>query len=377
MTVEAFLLLGVMLTLVAAVMLFLPAMMRGTLPLGVSVPASRTNEPVIRRAIRRYRTLVVIAWLVCLILLGVFSFTAAPALQVACILLFVLGQVVAYIVSRQLIVRAKHDGGWYEGVPVRIVADVTVGPSKDRGPVPAGWFAAALLLLAGSAAVVIVLYPSMPATVPTHWGLTGHANGFAAKGLWSVFGPLIIGAIVTSGLFALSFLGRVVPVRPLPGATPETNAQRAFQMRAAMSALIGRLLFVEAAILSWSAVIPWVAVGVPLLAVIGSLVGVLLIVVLLVAFMLRWRRLMRGDTRELANEAGTRAAVDSPDDDRFWKAGIFYVNRDDPALFVQRRFGVGWTLNLGHPAGVAIGVVVLVIVVTVLSIALSHVAPRG
>jgi uncharacterized membrane protein len=34
--------------------------------------------------------------------------------------------------------------------------------------------------------------------------------------------------------------------------------------------------------------------------------------------------------------------------DRYWRLGIFYVNRDDPALFVERRFGLGYTLNFGH-----------------------------
>ncbi len=38
-----------------------------------------------------------------------------------------------------------------------------------------------------------------------------------------------------------------------------------------------------------------------------------------------------------------------PDDDRHWRAGMRYVNPADPALFVQKRFGVGWTLNFGNP----------------------------
>ena len=38
------------------------------------------------------------------------------------------------------------------------------------------------------------------------------------------------------------------------------------------------------------------------------------------------------------------------DDDRFWKGGLFYVNRGDPALMVASRVGVGWTLNLANPA---------------------------
>lgn len=36
-------------------------------------------------------------------------------------------------------------------------------------------------------------------------------------------------------------------------------------------------------------------------------------------------------------------------DDRHWKWGMVYINRADPALLVEKRFGVGWTLNLGRP----------------------------
>jgi uncharacterized membrane protein len=35
--------------------------------------------------------------------------------------------------------------------------------------------------------------------------------------------------------------------------------------------------------------------------------------------------------------------------DRCWKAGIFCVNPADPALFVEKRLGIGYTLNFGNP----------------------------
>ncbi|MCL4452292.1 MAG: DUF5808 domain-containing protein [Candidatus Thermoplasmatota archaeon] len=34
-------------------------------------------------------------------------------------------------------------------------------------------------------------------------------------------------------------------------------------------------------------------------------------------------------------------------DDINWKAGVFYMNRDDRSLLVPKRFGYGYTLNLG------------------------------
>jgi uncharacterized membrane protein len=48
--------------------------------------------------------------------------------------------------------------------------------------------------------------------------------------------------------------------------------------------------------------------------------------------------------------AGGESGKPAPDrsDGRYWKAGIFYVNPGDPAVFVKKRFGFGWTLNFGH-----------------------------
>jgi uncharacterized membrane protein len=39
---------------------------------------------------------------------------------------------------------------------------------------------------------------------------------------------------------------------------------------------------------------------------------------------------------------------DHPTPDECWKAGIFYSNPDDPALFVRKRSGIGYTLNFGN-----------------------------
>jgi hypothetical protein len=34
--------------------------------------------------------------------------------------------------------------------------------------------------------------------------------------------------------------------------------------------------------------------------------------------------------------------------DKCWKWRIFYVNRDDPKIFVPKRYGIGYTLNFGN-----------------------------
>lgn len=42
--------------------------------------------------------------------------------------------------------------------------------------------------------------------------------------------------------------------------------------------------------------------------------------------------------------------------------GAFYINRDDPSIFVEKRFGIGYTINFGNPKAVALLVAFLAII---------------
>ncbi len=53
------------------------------------------------------------------------------------------------------------------------------------------------------------------------------------------------------------------------------------------------------------------------------------------------------------------------DDDQYWYGGFFYNNPDDPAMFVPKRFGLGWTLNFGHPRARLFLITMLVLVLVV------------
>ena len=75
----------------------------------------------------------------------------------------------------------------------------------------------------------------------------------------------------------------------------------------------------------------------------GAVVLGIATVVLTVALILALLRMGQG---------GNRMAPGGPAGDRTpdacWKWGLFYINRKDPALFVEKRFGVGYTVNLGN-----------------------------
>ena len=89
------------------------------------------------------------------------------------------------------------------------------------------------------------------------------------------------------------------------------------------------------------------------------LMGGLLIAIVLVLF---WHP-QRSRTKTSTSADRQRTDAFFRDDDRYWYAGFFYNNPDDPAVFVPKRYGLGWTLNFGHPQArlVLIGMLLLVL----------------
>ena len=61
------------------------------------------------------------------------------------------------------------------------------------------------------------------------------------------------------------------------------------------------------------------------------------------------------------------------DNSQFWRAGVFYVNRNDPRLMVEKRSGLGMTFNFAHPiAWLLLGGLIAIIFAIILI--LPHVA---
>jgi len=109
----------------------------------------------------------------------------------------------------------------------------------------------------------------------------------------------------------------------------------------------------------------------PALLVIG---GVLIAIVLV----LFWHPQR---SRKKTSTSADRQLADAVfrDDDRYWSGGFLYNNPDDPALFVPKRFGLGWTLNFGHPQArlVLIATLLLPLVIVFLTVLISGTAPVG
>jgi len=69
----------------------------------------------------------------------------------------------------------------------------------------------------------------------------------------------------------------------------------------------------------------------------------------------------QGGSRIKMDDEGKTADVNR-EDDQHWKLGVFYVNKNDPSIFIEKRFGIGFTINFGNPIGVAVMVGLLLLI---------------
>lgn len=357
--------------LLGALLYAMPAITHPTLPLGVSVPQARVADPVIVASVRRYRRWILMSLVLGLVLSAVLGF-AAPTVGiiVPVLLVSVLGMG-SYVVSREAIARTKREGGWYEDVPVRLAANVTA--ARVSAPIPFGWYLAATVLLAIATGIGVAVYPALPDPLPIHWDLNGVANGFAQKSVWSAFGVVLVGLGVVALLFALSFLVRVARPRRMASDSPALATRRAEVQQHLLGGLLGQVTLITSALLAGLTVAGWLAPTSALLPIVSVVLFLVLLALAIAAYFVGYRRAMvpRAEASgSAAPQHPTTSAVDAPDDDHYWKGGLVYVNRRDPALLVPKRFGVGWTINLGHPAGVAIGVVILLIIAGSITLAI-------
>ena len=74
----------------------------------------------------------------------------------------------------------------------------------------------------------------------------------------------------------------------------------------------------------------------------------------------------------ITGQAGSRIDLDKKneksevkmtDDDSNWKCGLIYFNPKDSAIFVQKRFGIGHTINFGNVKAVLLFVVLIIVII--------------
>lgn len=329
-----------------------PWLMPQTECFAVTVPQGARNTPPLCDYQRAYALrmglvslLCILAWPLLLAMLKVDMTTnQGSSLLAAIVSITMLIPIVASFALmlhyRRLVQGEKAKQGWH-AEHTRSAA--FVGPEDFPQPISFAWNLLYIPLIVAMTVFALVNYHRFPNMLPMHINLDGNVVDYAPKSWGTVLFP-----VYTSVFLSLVFAGAHWMIlnskRPIDPNAPASSALAYGRFARMMSQLlvVGGLTCVTfVGVVYYASALG--AIPLSTAALVLS-IGVIAFVVVIAIMSLR---LGQAGARVCAAPQGMDM---SRDDDAHWLLGTFYYNRDDPSLFVPKRFGIGWTFNMGSKA---------------------------
>jgi len=345
---------GGLVILIAAILWFMPRLTRPDLYFAVTVPPEFRDGAEGKSILQRYRTELVVASVLALALfVGGVVWFGIGFVSVGHLIELVAGFIVFYR-ARQLTFR-------YAVQPTTIrEAELH---QHDR-VIPGGWMVASgpFILLAGCAAYLWIHGVETPVRL-----INGQPVEFRGHSL-PVYLLAVSGALVS---LTLMLYGLTRWVRPIHASGPER--QRELKFRRTISAILLASEYFVTLQASW---IILTRRDYGLIRVVIFPLTFVFVIAVFVAL----ARLGQGGSRLSAADPKPATASASPVGDRtpdaYWKLGVFYFNPDDSAILVEKRFGLGYSLNFARPtAWIIVGLLFMAPLVPIVA-HLTHFLPK-
>ena len=345
----------------------IPFLLKKSVVFGVTIPEENASDPVLANYKKTYSAIIFLSGLIGLIYFMTFSSSdyldeetvVFRALLIQFLLLLI--SMVLYLIFHVKTTNRKRDNNWGSDLKKVRIADLSTRSADEM--LPSLFFVLPIFITIGLIAYTGTQYSIMPDLIPTHWGPNGTPDAFSEKNPFSVVALLLILLTMQLMMLSINIFTKKSGIKLNVAKRNSSRIQQLtfrkytswllffltilltilfgfFQLTTIHSTLVGHILMMT----------------VPL----GSFVIILLITALY-AF-----KVGQGGARVNVEVIDQQApGLTDTDEDTYWKAGVFYVNRKDPSIFVEKRFGVGWTLNFGNPIGYLVIFIPLIIILVI------------
>ncbi|MDR4887376.1 DUF5808 domain-containing protein [Fredinandcohnia sp. QZ13] len=346
MTLAIFLVIAVIL---AGIQTAVPFIVKRTVIFGVTVPEKHIKDEKLSSYKKKYALLVSLLSVVALASYVAWVLGSSPSEEhtvlIGTIIQFaiILFSFTLYFYFHGKTLQLKKEKKWGENATQVQIADLSARARDEMLP----WyvFLVPMVITVGLIGYTIAQYDLLPNQIPTHWGVNGEADAFTEKTPVSAISSLLM-LLVMQAMFLTIIVSTKKSGIKLSATATNASRVRQLTLRKYTSWLMflttilltGMFSFFQLRTIHPDIVDGTVVMAVPLIFLIVTLGAT-------IAFAIKVGR------SDKINIGETNAGIRDYDDDAHWVGGLFYVNRQDPSIFVEKRFGVGWTINFGNPIG--------------------------
>ncbi|MCC5911075.1 MAG: DUF1648 domain-containing protein [Clostridiaceae bacterium] len=339
---------------------FMPNFTKKTLLFGIVIPEEVSkNEEVIKLEKIYKRNYGLSAVLVSVVINIISIKTQNVHLLSWGIMILILIMTANYVYVHNKAKLLKKEKGWT--IDKKQVVVVNTSHHHKQSYLSPHWFWIPISIMLFTFVFTMIQYPHLPEEIPIRFDYSGEAIGYSTKSFFSGFGlPLTQLGITILFYFIYRMIKGVKP--SIQASRPKVSLQQNQIAKYYWAIyLLGTLVVLQ---LHFSYIQLNVLQVINPAAPVNLLIHAFAIAIPMLGAILVAVKTGQSGSRikvELSEEADTN--VIDREDDRFWKWGMFYYNPEDPSLMIEKRFGIGWTINCGRPIGMAITIIILVVLV--------------
>ncbi|MCX7710042.1 MAG: DUF5808 domain-containing protein [Clostridia bacterium] len=345
---------------------FMPYLTRKTESFGVSIPEEIYDDPEVQRIRSTYRSSV-LAFGVVFAIFSLFTGLAAPLtvtyifLPIGTLIQLVI-MAVFYLHGHRQMKSLKEKSNWLSNKQQVTMVDTDF--RKRKLFVSPLWFMLYVVGVAITLGIGFTFYENMPFRVPMQFDFSGEVTRYAEKSTGTIlFAPLMQVFITFIMAFSYWSIGKAKQQIDVSHPEESIETNRIFRYRWSAFTVFSGLALV-------------IMFGIMQLTIVGIIKNTLSMIVVPLGFsgIIVIAAIVLSIT---TGQGGSRIRLPfskyngyvNRDEDRHWKWGVFYFNPDDPSIFVEKRFGIGWTNNFANPMSwvFMIGLIVLIVFVGVVS----------
>lgn len=342
---------------------------RKNILLGVRLPEEKMSTVEIKNIIKGYTRENILVGIPFLILIGILTyFIDNINFFVLSIFIYIGILFLVYLRWNKRLKKLKKEKEWDKLAGKVLVIDTKF--SKDRGKegvISPKWFLIPLAIIVFNLILTFIMYPSLPDIIPTHWDFRGNVDGYMNK---SVMVALIIpiSQIIIGITLYLSYYFMMKSKQQINSKNPELSIKKNTMFRRVWSIYFIVTLIVLELVFTWTNM---VSLGITNNMKVVSIIQFIIFGILIIwSIYLSLKVGQGGDRLKLDEEKDISSNFDL-DDDNLWKLGnLIYYNKNDTSIFVEKRVGVGWTVNAGRPIGIII--LILPIIIIIVSLILTN-----
>ena len=329
---------------------------------GIRVPEEYKNLEEINYIKKRYRKRYLFTMIIlCSILFSIIYIYDKAFLLCLGIIIFLATNYTIYYFSWKEMKELKRKFDFNSSGNNILVVDMNIKNKDMKTNEPLSikyyWIYGIIILI--TLLLTLVFYKDLPDTFATHFNGKGIADGFAVKGtLNGYLGVLSLPLIQIGMTIMFIFLHRytisskkIINSGTAKGTLEQQNKFRRY---------VGLFLYVMGleTIIMFFAMQIAILKGLEIKLIVGvfgvltSLIGIIGVGILIY--------IGQGGKNIKVKDEGE---IIYRDDDRFYKIGLFYYNKQDPAIMIQKRVGIGYDLNYGNPISKILAIVVGIILI--------------